>query len=263
VAPHLERSDANGKGTPPRSAPRHAGRFLGEPLPTTPSFDEADVGDKPAAVRRLPRISARSRAAILRTYRAQLRALLAVDDMVARLVGALADTGELDRTVIVFTSDNGFFHGEHRLREGKFLPYEEAVRVPLLIRGGGFPAGATATQLVSNVDLAPTMLALAGVAPGREVDGEPLLPLARDPAAGRGRALLLEALEGNRETYAAVRDERWKWVEYDDGSRELYDLERDPFELESLHAVPRWQAVREALAGRLAALRTCAGESCR
>ncbi|HEV8628755.1 MAG TPA: sulfatase [Thermoanaerobaculia bacterium] len=263
VAPHLERSDVGGKGTPPRPAPRHAGRFADEPLPPTPAFDEADVRDKPDAVRRLPRISPRARAGILRTYRAQLAALLAVDDLVARLVGALAETGELDRTVIVFTSDNGFFHGEHRLRDGKFLPYEEAVRVPLLVRGGGFPAGAAATQLVANVDLAPTLLALAGVAPGRELDGVPLLPLALDPALERGRALLLEGLEGNRDTYTAVRSERWLWVEYDNGSRELYDLEHDPFELESLHAVARWGAVREELAGRLATLRSCAGESCR
>src|SRR5581483_4561738 len=105
------------------------GAFADEPLPASPAFDEADVADKPPYVRRLPRITPAVRARIEQIYRAELASLLAVDDLVGRIVGALADTGELDRTVIVFTSDNGFFHGEHRLREGKFLPYEESVAV--------------------------------------------------------------------------------------------------------------------------------------
>jgi N-acetylglucosamine-6-sulfatase len=263
VAPHLERSDVGGQGTPPRPAPRHEGRFADEPLPARPSFDEADVRDKPAGIRRLPRIGALQKANVVRTYRAQLESLLAVDDLVARLVGALAETHELDRTLVVFTSDNGFFHGEHRIRDGKFLPYEESIRVPLLVRGGGFPAGAVATQLVANVDIVPTFLDVAGVRPGRTLDGVSLRPLARDASAGRGRALLLEALEGNRATYAAVRTERWVWVEYDDGARELYDLAKDPFELESRHAAKALAAVRSRLAKQLASLRACAGESCR
>src|SRR6185436_16477787 len=215
-APHLESSDAANKGVAPRPAPRHAGRFADEPLPAKASFDEADVADKPASVRRLPRLKPAAQANILRTYRAQLETLLAADEMVARLVGALAETGELDRTLFVFTSDNGFFHGEHRIRDGKFLPYEESIRVPLLIRGAGFPAGATADQLVANIDLAPTLLAAAGAtAAGRVLDGVALQTVAANPRAGRDRALLLEALEGNRATYAAVRTDRWVWIEYD------------------------------------------------
>jgi len=263
VAPHLERSDARGKGTPPRPAPRHAGRFAAEPLPAKASFDEADVSDKPRSLRRLPRMTAAAQEEVLRTYRAQLAALLAVDDLVARLVGALAETGELDRTLIVFTSDNGFFHGEHRIRDGKFLPYEEAIRVPLLVRGGGFPAGATATQLVANVDLAPTLLEAAGASPGLVLDGVPLQVLARDPQQGRERALLLEAIEGNRATYTAIRTDRWVWVEYDDGSRELYDLVADPLELRSRHTGKTLAGVRGELAAHLARLRRCAGDDCR
>jgi arylsulfatase A-like enzyme len=263
VAPHLERSDAGGKGKAPRPAPRHAGRFAGEPLPAKPSFDEADVSDKPRSLQRLPRLTAAVQANVVETYRAQLASLLAVDDLVARLVGTLAEVGELDRTLLVFTSDNGFFHGEHRIRDGKFLPYEEAVRVPLLVRGGGFPVGVTATQLVSNVDLAPTLLAAAGAEPGRVLDGEPLLPLALDPGAGRSRVLLLEAIEGNRAAYSAIRTERWAWIEYEDGARELYDLRSDPLQLRSRHAQKSTAAVRASLAARLARLRSCAGESCR
>ncbi|HET9769002.1 MAG TPA: sulfatase [Thermoanaerobaculia bacterium] len=263
VAPHLERSDAQGQGTPPRPAPRHAGRFADEPLPAKASFDEADVSDKPGSVRRLPRLKPAARANVLRTYRAQLASLLAVDELVARLVDALQETGELERTLIVFTSDNGFFHGEHRIRDGKFLPYEEAVRVPLLIRGPGFSAGAVADQLVANVDLAPTLLAAASASAGRRLDGVPLQSLAADPGAGRDRSLLIEALEGNRATYTAVRTERWLWVEYDDGARELYDLEQDPLQLRSRHAAKAFKGVRGELAAQLARLRRCAGESCR
>jgi arylsulfatase A-like enzyme len=263
VAPHLERSDARGRGTPPRPAPRHAGRFADEPLPPKASFDESDVSDKPGSLRRLPRLQPAARDEVVRRYRAQLASLLAVDELVARLVGALQETGELERTLVVFTSDNGFFHGEHRIRDGKFLPYEEAVHVPLLVRGAGFPAGAVATQLVANVDLAPTLLAAAGAAAGRRLDGVPLQPLAADPRSGRGRALLLEGLEGNRASYTAVRTERWLWVEYDDGGRELYDLARDPLQLRSRHAGKAFAAARVELAARLAELRDCAGEDCR
>src|SRR6185436_20600727 len=104
-------------------------------------------------------------------YRARLASLLAVDDLVERLVNALADTGQLERTVILFTSDNGFLLGEHRIPDQKYYPYEESIRVPLIIRGGGFPAGATALQQVSNVDLAPTIVALTGAQPRRVLDG--------------------------------------------------------------------------------------------
>lgn len=263
VAPHLERSDVRGQGTPPRPAPRHAGRFAGEPLPAKASFDEADVSDKPRSLQRFKRLSTAGREDVLRTYRAQLESLLAVDELVARLVDALEETGELDRTLVVFTSDNGFFHGEHRIREGKFLPYEEAIRVPLLVRGPGFPAGAVATQLVANIDLAPTLLAASGATARLRLDGVPLQPLAADPRAGRGRALLLEALEGNRATYTGVRTARWLWIEYDDGSRELYDLERDPLQLRSRHLAKALARTRAELAAQLDELRGCAGESCR
>src|SRR5581483_4482075 len=168
-----------------------------------------------------------------------------------------------DHTVIVFTSDNGFFHGEHRLREGKFLPYEESVAVPLVVRGPGFPAGGVARQLVANVDLAATFVDLAGATAGRTLDGLSLRALASDPQAGADRALLLEAIEGNRPAYRAIRTPRWKWVEYSNGARELYDLVADPHELRSLHAAKSTAKTREQLAARLAALASCAGASCR
>ena len=265
VAPHTERSDEPGKGTPPRPAPRHQGRFADEPLPDKASFDEEDVADKPGHIQRLPRLDPAKQAAVLRSYRARLESLLAIDDMVERLVIALQETGELDRTVIVFTSDNGYFLGEHRVPDGKLLPYEESIRVPLIVRGGGFPPGSTALQPAANVDLAPTVVALTGARTRRQMDGIPLLPLALDPALGQDRVLLLEGMNRNsgRPSYEAIRTPRWLWVEFRNGPRELYDMEDDPLQLQSRHDDPGLAGVRVELSRRLAGLRKCAGPSCR
>lgn len=265
VAPHTEKSDEEGKGTPPRPAPRHEGRFADEPLPDKASFDEEDVADKPAHIQRLPRLGPAKQEATLRLYQARLESLLAIDDLVERLVLALQETGELDRTVIVFTSDNGFFLGEHRVPDGKKLPYEEAIRVPLILRGGGFPAGSTALQPAANIDLAPTIVALTGARARRKMDGVSLLPLALDPEQGQDRPLLLEGLSRNsgRPSFEAIRTPRWLWVEFRNGSRELYDLDDDPLQLRSRHGDPNLAAVRAELSRRLAGLRKCAGVSCR
>jgi N-acetylglucosamine-6-sulfatase len=261
VAPHLEK--LGGKQVAPRAAPRYEGRFAKEPLPARPSFSEPDVNDKPAHIRKLPALAPPKEAHETAVYRARLASLLAVDDLVERLVDALADTGQLERTVIVFTSDNGYLLGEHRVVDQKYYPYEESIRVPLIIRGGGFPAGATAAQPVSNVDLAPTIVALTGAKARRVMDGRPLLPLALDPALEKNRTLLIEGLAPGKITYRAVRDPRWLYAEYSNGGRELYDLATDPFELRSRHASPGVAAVRGDLARRLARLSTCSGKSCR
>jgi N-acetylglucosamine-6-sulfatase len=263
MAPHLERIGRD--QTPPRPAPRYAGRFAAEPLPAKASYNEADMRDKPGHIRRLPPLSTGKAARATAIYRARLASLLAVDDLVETLVNALADTGQLDRTVILFVSDNGFLLGEHRIPDGKYHPYEESIRVPLIIRGGGFPAGATATQPVSNIDLAPTLVALTGARAGRTMDGLPLLPLALDPGLEKSRTLLIEGAGTGRDKppFAAVRDPRWLYVEYAAGDRELYDLANDPLELTSRHAAPKLAAVRNDLARRLARLRACSGDSCR
>ena len=263
VSPHLER--INGEQVPPRPAPRYEGRFAKEPFPAKPSFNEADVADKPGHIQRMPALSPAKSARQATIYRARLASLLAVDDLVERLVRVLTETGQLDRTVIVFTSDNGFLLGEHRIPDQKYYPYEESIRVPLILRGGGFPAGATALQLVSNVDLAPTIVALAGARAGRVMDGRPLLPLALDPRQAKDRTLLIEGVGTGRSkpSFFAARDARWLYVEYSTGDRELYDLANDPYELSSRHAAPALTSVRADLARRLARLRSCTGAACR
>ncbi|HEX4495270.1 MAG TPA: sulfatase [Thermoanaerobaculia bacterium] len=270
TSPHLERLTR--EQTPPRPAPRYAGRYAAEAMPRKPSFDEADIADKPGHIRKRPRLSPAKRAHILATYRACLASLLAADDLVERLVKALDQTGQLGHTVIVFTSDNGFFFGEHRVAGGKYLPYEESIRVPLIIydgrtdgrKDGRFPAGLTVTQPVANVDLAPTIVDLAGARARRVMDGRSLLPLVHDPRLGKDRTLLIEGFgEGHdKPPFTALRDPRWFYAEYRNGDTELYDLRNDPFELRSLHADPAFAAVRQDLARRLARLRTCAGSTC-
>lgn len=254
LAPHDEILD---QPTPPRPAPRHAGRYQAVPLPRPPSFNEADVSDKPAIIRSQPRFTPTVVDDITRRYRAQLAALLAVDDLVASVMGALRDTGQLDRTLVVFTSDNGFLNGQHRLAAEKVFGYEESIRVPLLIRGGGFPAGRTTSALVSNVDLPRTLVAVSGARPRRLLDGRPLLPL---PAS---RPILLETghNEGKAQ-YVGVRTDRYVYLQHNTAERELYDLARDPHQLDSRHADPAYAAVRAQLARDVARLRSCRGATC-
>jgi N-acetylglucosamine-6-sulfatase len=268
LAPHnglpREPDDSGGLSTPV-PAPRHKGAFADEPLPRTPAFDEADVRDKPPAIRRRPRLSPRSVAGIEAHYRQELESLLAVDEGVAGIVGALERSGVLDDTLLVFTSDNGFLHGEHRVPSGKVLPYEPSIRVPLLMRGPGVPAGLRLRQLAANVDLAPTILEVAGAAGAWEPDGTSLLPFLRDPGLEIGRDLLIEgpARRDGRLRFSGVRTPGHLLVERDTGERELYDLARDPDQVRNLAGLPEAAALETALARRLHRLRGCQGASCR
>jgi N-acetylglucosamine-6-sulfatase len=262
---------SNCGGGAPKPAPRHADAFNSQPLPLGPSFNEADVTDKPAAIQALPGIDDTAFDNIQRKWRCRMEALQSVDDGIGRVLDALRAAGELDQTLIVFTSDNGFFHGEHRVPTGKNRVYEEAIRVPLVMRGPGVPAGVVANDLAINADLAPTILEAAGATPGRTVDGRSLLPFAEHPARLHGRELLIqqgdgvdsedEVITGGR--YDAIRTSRYIYVSHATGERELYDLEKDPDELVNQVANPAYDGAEAALSRRLAALRDCSGQSCR
>jgi arylsulfatase A-like enzyme len=188
-----------------------------------------------------------------------------VDEGVAQIVNALRDAGELENTYIFFVSDNGYVQGEHRIRGGKSIPYEESLRVPLLVRGPGVPEGEVSHDLVSNVDWASTILDVTGVRPGRRQDGTSLMPAARQPAALRGRALLIESA---REDYQGVRTDRYVYVRYGGGGKysegevEMYDLRRDPYQLESVHDDPEYEPARRALAALTERLGKCEGPGC-
>lgn len=172
-------------------------------LPAKPNFNESDMQDKPSCAGPvlLPEItynrapfcpgswpdldSNPSEEHVVKVHdqwRTMGAALIAVDDLLGEVIDALAATGTLDRTVVIFTSDNGFLYGEHRL-SGKDMPYEESIRVPLYIRGPGFPSNTTARQIVLNNDMAPSLAALAGVVPPYVPDGRSIVPLLVNPAA--------------------------------------------------------------------------------
>jgi arylsulfatase A-like enzyme len=248
----------------PTPAPRDRNTFASEPLPMGPSFDEADVRDKPATVREYHPLTDTQRAAIQENYQQELESLQAVDRGVGRLIEALRKGGELGRTVVAFTSDNGLFHGEHRIPFGKILPYEPSIRVPLVIRGPGIPHGVRLAKLVSNQDLAPTILDATGAQAGLVQDGLSLMPLMRHGKAGPGRDLLIEGYYpfGPKVRFAGIRTRRWFYGEYSNGDRELYDLAADPDETTSHAGDAAYAPVEADLARRLAKLRKCRGAGC-
>lgn len=179
---------------PATPAPRHAHLFKNARVPRTPSFNEADVSDKPAQIRDLLPLNADDIRYLDDLYRLRVQSLQAVDDLVAKLVETLTANGQLDNTYIFFTSDNGFHMGQHRLLASKYTAYEEDIRVPLIVRGPGVPAGRVIDELASTVDLAPTFAQLTGAALLTEPDGRSLVPLWNSPgppAPGTWRAAIL------------------------------------------------------------------------
>jgi N-acetylglucosamine-6-sulfatase len=217
---------------------------------------------QPSYVRDQPPLSDAQKRELTWTYEDKLEALQAVDDLVASLIETLEETGQLEDTYIVFATDNGFMLGEHRLTQ-KGKPYEESIRTPLLIRGPGVPAGETHSQLVSNVDLAPTFAELAGTEPPAKPDGRSLVPfLSGNPPASWREAVLLER-RGEKLAWAGVRTSRYVYFEYEEtGEEELYDLKVDPYQLKSVHESVD-PALVEDLRARLRALENCAGADCR
>lgn len=243
--------------------------FKDAPLPRPPSFNEADVSDKPAYVRDMPRLTDEQIREFGRAHRDRLRSLQTVDAGVSKLVAALREQGELDETYFFFYSDNGYHLGQRRLYPaGKQTPYLEDSSFPLIVRGPGVPVGATSEKLVLNNDLAPTFAALGGAAIPDFVDGRSIAPLLRGEDPPWRDAALIQALDtsdprGPAPGYKAVRTEGWKYVEYATGEKELYDLSADPYELQSLHNDPAHTGKMATLKARLEALKGCAGNGCR
>ncbi len=231
VAPYAPHAPAD-------PAPRHAALFPDAQVPRVPSFNEADVSDKPRRIQALAPLTAREISALDADYRKRLRSLQAVDEMIERLVTVLAETGELENTYFVFTSDNGFHMGHHRLPAGKSTAYEEDIHVPFIVRGPGVPAGRTVGgYLAGNVDLAPTVADWAGVTPPGYVEGRSLAPLfgpdLPDPAAWR-QVFLVEGYGGgsrdNRGTPAPTPAAWVRWPAAIPGTIGIWEPP-DPFDL--------------------------------
>jgi N-acetylglucosamine-6-sulfatase len=179
----------------PEPPPRYYDWFRGAPLPHDGSegLNEGNVADKPRFIREAAPLSPTE----LHTYRVywqkQLEALRGIDDGVKQIVDTLGALHRLRNTYILFTSDNGFFFGEHRLAGGKFLAYEPSTHLPFLIRGPGIKPGSSTGELAANVDIAPTIAELAGVKPDMSVDGRSLVPYLHDPALRSRRPILFES----------------------------------------------------------------------
>jgi arylsulfatase A-like enzyme len=247
VAPHL----------PALPADRDLGAPLTLPRPR-PDFDERDLSDKPwrRIYRRLY-----SQGAIGYLDREiegrQLLSLRELDRQVGALVRALRAKGVLDNTIVLFASDNGFLWGEHRLG-GKLWPYEESIRVPLVVRvPWPYMWGRVDDHVALNIDLASTIAELAGVTPELRQDGRSLVPLLRGASPPWRHDFVEEYLgesryeDGGPPPFRALRTTRWLWVEYRNGWRELYDLRRDPYELRNVASDPARATLERALARRL------------
>jgi len=260
IAPH-------GPATP---APRDVRtKYDGVSGPRLPSFNEADVSDKPPWIRQLPRLTSDQIAAINTRHEKRIESLQAVDDLVEGVVNTLSKPTPdgaipMDNTYIFFTSDNGFHHGEHRITSEKYRPYEEDIHIPLLARGPQVPEGSTTYKLTVNTDYLPTFINLAGAqTPNYPVDGRPLKPVLDGSAPPWRDAILIEGPQRDfvSPSYRGIRTVgtyKQKYVEYEGTvAREMYYLGGDPYELTNKPQNPP-----AGLVSRLQTLKNCSGDSC-
>jgi N-acetylglucosamine-6-sulfatase len=308
----------------PQPATRDFGRFSTAPLPDNRAegFNEGNVNDKPRFIREAPYLSATE----IHTYRVYyqhcLEALISVDEGVKEILNELGGLHRLNNTYVIFTSDNGFFFGQHRLVGGKFLAYEPSTHLPLIIRGPGIKPDTSTGQLVNTIDIAPTILELAEVAPDKSIDGVSLVPYMKEPTLRSRRPLLFESFvqtdDGEQNGQAAAEEpsatERtdagpatgklglkgisarpattasgvgtsknpaasasevappknyygirlgpYKYIEWPDGEKELYDINKDPYELNNIVRDPNYFPIRAFLHTELERLETCSGRTC-
>jgi arylsulfatase A-like enzyme len=243
VAPHL----------PAIPAPRDQQKLEDIAPLHTPSIDEQDIGDKPWAAWHEKELQAAASLYQDDVRKRQLESLLALDRSVASIVRTLKQRHELNDTVIVYTSDNGFLWGQHRLG-GKLWPYEESTHVPLVVRTPWTQGNGTVSKAqVLNIDLASTIAQLAGVTPGIPQDGVSFVPLLDGDTVRWRRSFVVEYLGrsqlrvGGPPPYDAVHTARFLYVEYKRGWRELYDLKHDPWELDNVAGTPKYAAVQARL----------------
>ncbi len=244
---------------PANYAERHGSEFRYEMAPRVPSFNESDVKDKPGSVRSRPPLTQAQIDQLDKLQIWRMRSLSSVEDMLDAVVQALAQTGRLETTYILFTSDNGLLMGQHRAVNQKGNFYEEAIRVPLYVHGPGVTAGTT-EALALNIDLAPTLAELAGAPIPDSVDGRSLTAFLRGkpPAAWRADAYV-EFYNGPDQQYA-LRSAQWAYV--DSGEIEVYDMIADPYQLSNLGRLTS-QADLDAFSGRAHAYAACRGAGCR
>jgi N-acetylglucosamine-6-sulfatase len=243
VAPHL----------PAIPAPKDRGKLENIAPIHDPAFNQRNIGKEPWRFWHKNLLSAAAQLYINHVRIRQEESLLALDRSVRSVVQALKARHELNRTVILYTSDNGFLWGEHRLG-GKIWPFEESTHVPLIVRTPWTTSPERNNNPVLNIDLAPTIGALTGVKPGLPQDGRSLVPFLHDESTPWRHAFLEEYLgndllhKGGPPPYVAVQTRRNLYVEYKNGWRELYNLRKDPWELSNLAGDPRTKPLQKSLA---------------
>lgn len=275
-------------------ARRHEDLLPSITAPQTPSFNEEDVSDKPPNLSRNPLLTEEEIARIDRIYRNRVLSMLAVDDMIVDIVNALEQTGQIDNTYIVFTSDQGFHLGQHRMFQGKSTFYEEDIVVPFIVRGPGIPEGKIIPAfLAGSVDIASTFSEWAGVEPPEFVDGRSLAGIlaGNEVPPDWRRAFLLEfyafSMDDEDESalsslfgifnmipflplersdplpkWAGLRTLRYTYIEHPDGFVELYDLQEDPHQLENFASIAD-AGLLENFSAWLKALENCRADACR
>ena len=242
---------------PATYAERHGADFRYSLAPRTPNFNEGNVSGKPSWIRQISLMTEAEIDEVDRFQRFRLRSLRAVEEMIETVVQALAETGRLDRTYIVFTSDNGILMGQHRAVGLKANAYEETIGIPLIVRGPGVAAGRT-DAFALNIDLAPTLLELAGVPVPESIDGRSLAPFLRGtPPASWRRDTLIE----NGPSYS-LRTGEWMYNYQSTEEFELYDMRADPYQLKNLYRTAD-PALLDSLRKRMEALVACRGATCR
>jgi N-acetylglucosamine-6-sulfatase len=233
-------------------APRDANAFAGLRAPRTPAFNAAPDADAPKWLAALTPLSDADIRTIDTDYRKRAQSVLAIDAMIGELQKAVAEIGEADNTYFVFSSDNGYHMGEHRMMPGKMTAYNTDIHVPLIVTGPGVPAGRTVEEIAENIDLCPTFAELGFATPPPSVDGRSLVPLLHGERADGWRTVALVEhrgpvrsiadpdlpglRSGNPTTYEAIRTLTSLYVEYADGEKEYHDLVADPNELRNTFA---------------------------
>jgi N-acetylglucosamine-6-sulfatase len=222
-------------------AERHKKLYAGTKVPRRPSAG-IPPADKPALARQIGTLPALgpSTGTDDETIRNRLRMLKAVDEGMGEVLRSLERLGQLDRTVVIFTSDEGYFFGEHGLSVERRLSYEESARIPMLMRYPGLARpGSHVEEFALGIDIAPTVMELAGVKPAYPMHGRSLVPALRGNAPDWRTSFLIEYFSDTtmpriaRMGYQALRTERWKYIRYTEleGMDELYDLQKDPYEM--------------------------------
>ena len=248
-------------------------KFAGVRVPRTPSFNEADVSDKPSNVSKRSKLSSSDIADLDQKYRKGLRSLMRVDRFVERASDLLRSKGEMRDTFFVFYTDNGNHFGQHRLAPGKLQPYREDTSFPLIVRGPGIPHDSKNGELVGNHDIAPTLARMGGANIPAFVDGRSVLSLAQNPSTTWPRTAILSERETNLDPpnrWDMLRMEGSSYTRYEDGQqKEYYDLGLDPYQVhnalgasDTAYAAPD-AATRAYYEKRLDDLYACAGGSCR